>query len=67
MHMHVSHLIPRPSLQAVGVELVDVEDVDSTLHTEMMELTGHFQEQEVILRETSNRSLSRFLNLYLFI
>ena len=33
----------------MGVELVDVEDVDSTLYTEVMKLTGHLQEKQVIL------------------
>lgn len=36
----------------MGVELVDVEDVDSTLYTEVMELTGHLQEKQVILENS---------------
>lgn len=45
------HLAAGPSLQAVGVELVDMEDMDGTFDAEMVQLAGHFQKQQVILRQ----------------
>lgn len=45
-----THLIARPAPEAVGVELVDVEDVDGTLDAEVMQLAAHLQIQQVILR-----------------
>lgn len=46
-----AHLVAWPASQAVGVKLVNVEHVDGTLDAEMMELTGDFQEQKVVLNQ----------------
>lgn len=46
-----THLVSRSAPQAVRVELVGVEDVNSALDAQMMELTGDLQEQKVILEE----------------
>lgn len=47
----LSYLIPWPAPQAVWVKLIDVEDMDGTFNAQMMELTGDFQEQEIVLRD----------------
>lgn len=36
------YLVGWPPVQAVGVELVDVQHVDGTFDAEMMELAGDF-------------------------
>lgn len=43
------YLICWPASKAVGVEFVGMKDMDGTFNTEMVELTGHLQSQEVIL------------------
>lgn len=40
-----THLISRSSLQAVGVKLVHMQDVNGTLDAEVMQLAGDFKEQ----------------------
>lgn len=51
MNIFQTHLIRWPSPQAVGVELVDVKHVNGTFNTEVMELTTHFKEQQVVLKK----------------
>lgn len=44
-----THLVARPAFQAVGVELVDVEDVDGALDAEVVQLAAHFEVQQIVL------------------
>lgn len=39
-----THLVARPTFEAVWVELADVEDVDGALDAEVMQLACHFEE-----------------------
>lgn len=39
-----TYLIAGPALQAVRVELADVENMNGALDAEVMQLAGHFQE-----------------------
>lgn len=43
------HLVAGSAFEAVGVESVDVEDVDGTFDAEVVQLAGHFEEQQVVL------------------
>lgn len=45
-----AYLVAGPALEAVGVELVEVENADGTLDAEVMQLAGHFEEEQVALR-----------------
>lgn len=40
------------------MELVDMENMDRTLDAEMMQLAGHFQVQQVILRSKEEKEVS---------
>lgn len=48
------YLVAGPAFQTVGVELVDVEDVDGALDAEVVQLAAHFEVQQVVLRTRSN-------------
>jgi len=41
LHTYVS---ARPAFEAVGVEFVDMENVNGTLDAEVVQLAGHFEE-----------------------
>lgn len=43
------YLVAGPAFQTVGVELVDVEDVDGALDAEVVQLAAHFEVQQVVL------------------
>lgn len=51
-----THLIRRPSTQAVWLIVVKSENLDGSLDTEVMQDTSHFQRQEVVLEETDKTS-----------
>lgn len=46
----VPHLIRWPTTQAVGLIAVQSEHLDSSLDTEVMQDTSHFQRKQIILR-----------------
>lgn len=41
--LFLDYLVTGPAFEAVGVELVDMQDVNGTLDAEMVQLTGHFE------------------------
>lgn len=41
-HLLATHLISRTPMQAVGVELVDMQHMNGTFDAEMMQLAGDF-------------------------
>ncbi len=45
------HLVRWPTTQAVGLVVVESEHLDSSLDTEVMQDTPHFQRKQVILRD----------------
>lgn len=51
------HLIRWPSAQAVWLIVVKAEDLDSSLDTQVMQDTSHFQRKEVILKGKVKTSL----------
>lgn len=51
------HLVPRPPLQAVRVELVHIQHVDGTFNAEVMQLAAHFKNQQVVLRKSETTSM----------
>lgn len=53
------YLVAGPALETVGVELVDVEDMDGTLNAEVVELAGHFKVQQVILERKQDQGKKR--------
>lgn len=59
-----THLIARPASEAVGMELVDMENMDRTLDAEVMQLAGHFQVQQVILRQKKEKVSKRLSRLH---
>lgn len=45
------------------MELVDMENMDRTLDAEVMQLAGHFQVQQVILRQKEEKEVSKVISL----
>lgn len=45
------------------MELVDMENMDRTLDAKVMQLAGHFQVQQVILRYKEEKVLKRLSHL----
>lgn len=41
-HKKITHLVAGPAFEAVGVKLVDMENVNSALDAEVVELARHF-------------------------
>lgn len=39
-----TYLIARPAFEAVGVELVDMKNMNGALNAEVMQLAGYFKE-----------------------
>lgn len=51
------HLVRWPSTQAVWLVVVQPEDLDSSLDTQVMQDTSHFQRKEVILKGKEKASV----------
>lgn len=57
-HTHTpTDLIAGPAFEAVRVELVDMENMNGALDAEVMQLAGHFKEQQVILRWREDKEM----------
>lgn len=49
IYTRARYLVAGPAFQTVGVELVDVEDVDGALDAEVVQLAAHLEVQQVVL------------------
>lgn len=63
--LRVPHLIRWPTTQAVGLVAVQSEHLDSSLDTEVMQDTSHFQRKQIILRGKVKRQLTAKLKVQL--
>lgn len=52
-----THLVRRPSTQAVWLVVVQPENLDGSLDTQVMQDTSHFQRKEVILKGKDKASV----------